>query len=248
MVVDLAGYGLSMFLVLCRIGACLMVMPGFSSARVPSRVRLFIAIALSTAVTPMILAGENIGEKAAIDLAPLIFNEVLIGSIIGLVSRVYIAALEFTGASISSYIGLQGLNPGIETDDAAPALSLLITATATLLVLLMDLHQVLITTLISSYSRMPIAASADPQTSLHIVTTAIQTAFFLGLQVSGPFIVYGILVNIMFAILGKLIPQVPSFFVSVPFLIGGGLVVLHLLVGEMLLLFGKGIADSLAQL
>lgn len=52
----------------------------------------------------------------------------------------------------------------------------------------------------------------------------------------------------MFAILGKLIPQVPSFFVSVPFLIGGGLVLLHLLVGEMLLLFGKGIADSLAQL
>ena len=35
---------LAAFLIFCRIGACLMLMPGFSSARVPLQVRLFVAV------------------------------------------------------------------------------------------------------------------------------------------------------------------------------------------------------------
>ena len=41
------------FVVFSRIGACLMFMPGFSSPRVPVQVRLFIAIAVSLALTPL---------------------------------------------------------------------------------------------------------------------------------------------------------------------------------------------------
>jgi flagellar biosynthetic protein FliR len=43
---------LATFLLFCRIGACLMVMPGFSSPRVPMRVRLFVAIAVTLALAP----------------------------------------------------------------------------------------------------------------------------------------------------------------------------------------------------
>ena len=46
---------LLVFLVFCRIGGCLMLMPGFSSPRVPVQVRLFIAIAVTLALTPLLL-------------------------------------------------------------------------------------------------------------------------------------------------------------------------------------------------
>ena len=35
---------LAVFLIFCRIGACLLIIPGFSSNHVPVKVRLFIAI------------------------------------------------------------------------------------------------------------------------------------------------------------------------------------------------------------
>ena len=40
---------LLVFLAFCRIGGCLMLMPGFASSRVPVNVRLFIAIAVTSA-------------------------------------------------------------------------------------------------------------------------------------------------------------------------------------------------------
>jgi flagellar biosynthesis protein FliR len=43
------------FLAFCRIGGCLMLMPGFSSSRVPVHVRLFIAVALTLALAPLLL-------------------------------------------------------------------------------------------------------------------------------------------------------------------------------------------------
>lgn len=40
------------FVLFCRIGGCLMLMPGFSSNRVPVNVRLFIAFSATLALTP----------------------------------------------------------------------------------------------------------------------------------------------------------------------------------------------------
>src|SRR5690606_31883263 len=46
---------LSTFLLFCRIGGCLMLMPGFASPRVPAQIRLFIAIAVTLALAPLLL-------------------------------------------------------------------------------------------------------------------------------------------------------------------------------------------------
>src|SRR5690606_40216033 len=41
---------LAAFLAFCRIGACMMLMPGLGSARVPMQVRLFLAVSVSLAL------------------------------------------------------------------------------------------------------------------------------------------------------------------------------------------------------
>ena len=43
------------FLLFCRIGGCLMFMPGFSSSRVPVQARLFLAVATTLALAPLLL-------------------------------------------------------------------------------------------------------------------------------------------------------------------------------------------------
>ena len=44
MISGLADSVLVTFIVFCRIGACLMFVPGYSSVNVPAQVRLFIAL------------------------------------------------------------------------------------------------------------------------------------------------------------------------------------------------------------
>jgi flagellar biosynthesis protein FliR len=248
MPVDLDEYVLSVFLVLCRIGACLMQLPGFSSARVPARVRLFIAIALAFIVTPMLSGVDTLKSIAPGMLLATIFAECLVGTSVGLVSRVYVAALEFAASAISNFIGLSGLGTGIDHDEPAASVSTLITVAATAVLLILDFHRIMITVLVESYITVPVGAVPNAAASLRLLVDTLGSAFMLGVQVSGPFIIYGILVNLMFGILGKLIPQVPSYFISVPFLAIGGLVIIYFSFAQMMVMFARATGAALSRL
>jgi flagellar biosynthetic protein FliR len=51
-------------LIFCRIGGCLMLMPGFSSPRIPVRARLFVALSLSLALSPLLVDAVRQGVTA----------------------------------------------------------------------------------------------------------------------------------------------------------------------------------------
>ena len=55
MSVELSELVFSLFLIFCRFGSCLLLMPGFSSSRVPLQVRLFLSLAVSVALSPALL-------------------------------------------------------------------------------------------------------------------------------------------------------------------------------------------------
>ncbi|MGO4781228.1 flagellar biosynthetic protein FliR, partial [Lysobacter sp. 2RAB21] len=46
---------LTVFLIFCRVGAGMMMAPGLSSSRIPMNVRLFLALTVSLAVSPLIM-------------------------------------------------------------------------------------------------------------------------------------------------------------------------------------------------
>ncbi len=54
MISDPQGTILTLFLAFCRIGACVMVLPGFSSGRIPQQIRVLVAVALSMAILPVL--------------------------------------------------------------------------------------------------------------------------------------------------------------------------------------------------
>ena len=53
---SLSGSVLATFLIFCRIGTCLMLVPGYSSSNVPVQVRLFLAISVTLMLTPLLEA------------------------------------------------------------------------------------------------------------------------------------------------------------------------------------------------
>ncbi len=245
---ELDEYATGVILILCRIGTMLMLSPGFGTARVPGRVRLYLALALALAAAPSVLDGSTLKLARGGLLLSFVMAECIVGAVIGLVCRFYIAALEFMMSAVSNYIGLTALAGGIDNEEPAPSLSTLVAITATLLILILDFHHILIRTGLDSYGRIPLGVMVEPGFSLRLLTSTLNVAFLISLQVTGPFIVYALLVNVLFGILGKLIPQVPSYFVSIPFLLMGGLFFLYLMVPEMLRIYFDAFNTSLTNL
>ena len=180
----------ALFLIFCRIGTCLMLMPGFSSSRIPAQVRLFlslaISLALSPALSPIILPQIEpllVGASDA-DRLHLIASELLNGFFIGLLGRVFLIALSFAGHVIANAIGMgQAMGPVFE-DGPDPTISTLITFTATTLIFVLNLHAEIARALVASYSAMPAANGFSIQASLINIADNLDEAFMLCLRIS----------------------------------------------------------------
>ena len=217
--------------VFCRFGGCLLVLPGLSSARIPVSVRLYFALALSAAMVPNISLGDDVevepGRRDVGLLLSLVLTETSIGLTFGLVARFLVAAVRFAGTAITNFIGL-GTLPGLVADDIEPnpALSSFLAMTATLIIFLTDLHLQTLAALVATYDVLPAGALLSAGEALRMLVNATTVSFLLALKISAPFLVYGIVVNFLFGIASRFTPQIPAYFVSIPFLILGGLLLL----------------------
>jgi flagellar biosynthetic protein FliR len=58
-----------------------------------------------------------------------------------------------------------------------------------------------------------------------------------------PFVAYAILVNLGTGLVNKLTPQIPIYFISLPFIITGGLVLMYFAIGNFLSLYADGLVS-----
>lgn len=231
---------IAVFLIYCRIGACLMIVPGFGSARISAHIRLFIALAVSLAVSPLLLKQvvSAIPDATPATMVLLIAAELLIGLTIGFIGRVFLAALQTLGtfAAMSMNFSPMAGMP-IDGGEPVPALVNLMTMTAVVLVFLSGLHWQMIAGLIDSYQVVPPAMIFSIQDSLVQATDALQEAFLLALRICSPFVIYAVVVNLSLGLANKLTPQIPIYFIAMPFVIAGGLFLVMFIFGEMMGIF-----------
>jgi flagellar biosynthesis protein FliR len=231
---------LGVFLIFCRIGGCLMLAPGFSSNRIPVQIRLFIALATSLALAPVILDKVRSGISSQAPAVTLVWigSELLTGILIGLLGRVYFLALQTMLSGVATALSLSSI-PGTPIEDSEPSapISSLIMMVATTVLFLSDLHWELLRGLIASYSRLPPGEGFGARLSLTQLVDQIGVAFVLALRISSPFILYSVVVNLAVGLTNKLTPQIPVFFIATPFIMIGGLLVMYFAAHDYVLLF-----------
>jgi flagellar biosynthetic protein FliR len=240
---------LYVFFLFCRIGGCMMLMPGISSTRIPMQVRLFIAIAVTLALTPLLLPtmAKALPDPAPVGALLMVVSETAIGGLIGVMARIFFLALQFMATAAAMYVGYGNMSGApIEDPDPQPSFAILITLTATLLLFLTDQHWEILRALVASYSALPIGQPVATQFSVIKLADVTSNAFILGLQISAPFLVYSLIVNLMVGIANKLTPQIPVYFISIPFVLAGGLFTHYFTVGEFLRVFITGFTAWLA--
>jgi flagellar biosynthetic protein FliR len=233
---------LGAFLAFCRVGACFMIMPGFSNARVPMQVRLFVAVAVSLALfLPLSDVILPFAESTPDMLFKTIASELLTGALIGILARLYLLALEFMGNAISMMMGFSNLGGSLALEsEPQAALGGLLSFAALLILFLLDFHLEIIKALITSYQVAPPDILFDPQSALVDVTNTISQSFFVIFRLGSPFVAYAILVNLGIGLINKLTPQIPIYFVSLPFVVTGGLLLMYFAIGNFLSLYADG--------
>ncbi|MTH98275.1 flagellar biosynthesis protein FliR [Roseibium sp. RKSG952] len=234
---------LSVFLLFCRIAGCLMIIPGFGTTRVPARIRLFVALGVTLALSPALvpemqraLPDEKLGT-----VFQLIINEVVVGLLIGLLGRSFLAALETLATLVSMAIGLSNL-PGaaVESNEALPPIANLLTLTATAMVFITNQHWEVLRGLAASYTAIPPGAGISTLGAVERFAQQLADAFLLALRVVSPFVIYTVIINLAIGLVNKLTPQIPAYFVGIPFIIAGGLYLLFLISSEAIALFLDG--------
>lgn len=240
---------LAVFILFCRVGTCVMLMPTFSSTRIPPRIRLFLAIGVTLVLAPLLVEEIQAALTGASlrAMAGILISEILIGAMIGIVGRLFFLALETLANAATLAIGF-GAVPGtaIENPDPQPALVSLVTISAVVLLFVTDQHWEILRGLSASYEVLPIAEPFGPQVALMRVANALADGFLVALRVTSPFIIYAVVVNLAIGITNKLTPQIPVYFISLPLLLLGGLLLLWFIAPEMLHLFVDGFSAWLA--
>ena len=226
-------------LIFSRIGSAVMIMPGIGDSFVSPEVRLLFALALSFVVTPVLAPSLPPAPDTAVGYILLVGSETILGIFIGTVMRTLMAALDTAGMIVSMQTGFANvmvLNPAAGSQGSIAGA--LYSMTGTLLIMVTDLHHMLLATIFQSYEVFPASTSLpDTGEMLEVIAKIIDLAFKTGFQMAIPFIVVGILMQIGFGLLGRLMPQVQVFFLALPAQVIIGLITLTMTFSAGILLW-----------
>jgi flagellar biosynthetic protein FliR len=226
-----------------------MLLPGVGELSVPSRVRLTIALVLTAILLPAHQKAYVVDLKTFGPALILLFQELIVGAVLGFTARLAISALQVTGTIVAQQLGLGFVTAVDPTQNEQGALvGNFLTLLGVALVFATDLHHLVIVAMNDSYSifapgELPLMGDAAQH-----VTRVITTAFRIGVQLSAPFLVFGLLFNLGLGVLSRLMPQMQVFFIGLPLSILLGLLLLVLVIGAMMGTFVGYLEGVLADL
>jgi flagellar biosynthetic protein FliR len=215
-------------LVFSRCTAMLVIFPIFSTSNIPLQLRValgaLLAYFISATLPPAVVAGLTIWG-----LIGLLVMETCVGLLLGFVGRILFYALDVAGSAMATEMGLMltaDFNPFSSARSDAPAMTLNLLAIT--LFLSLDLHHWFLLGLQRTYSFVPIGGAHLSAAVLTDVVERTSGLFLIALQIAAPVIAVSFIIALVFAVLGRAVPQMNVFSESFAFRTMGGLIVFGL--------------------
>jgi flagellar biosynthesis protein FliR len=222
-------------LVFARIGAMVMLLPGFGESNIPVRIKLAIALLLTLIILPLHRSAYQVDMTSMTSLLVLMLYEIVIGIVLGATARVTLSALSVAGSVIAQQLGL-GFVTAVDPTQGQQGLLIgnFLTILGLTLLFATDSHYLVISALNDSYrifSPGELVSSGDVAA---LATRAFAAAFKIGMQLSAPFLVFGLVFNLGLGVLARLMPQMQVYFVGVPLSIMVGFLIFALVIAAMM--------------
>ena len=236
-------------LVFARIGTMLMLLPGLGETSVPARIRLTAALVLAAVLLPLHRDAYHLDLQALGPVAAMLAREILIGGMLGMTARLAMSAVQIAGSVIAQQLGL-GFVTAIDPTqgEQGALLGNFLSLLGITLIFTTNLHYLVIAALNDSYTLFAPGIVPLPGDMAALTTRTIAAAFRIGVQLSAPFLVFGLLFNIGLGVLSRLMPQMQVYFIGLPLSIMVGLIIFVLVLGAMMTTYLGSIEDVLHQL
>lgn len=236
-------------LLFTRIGAILMLMPALGEDMIPMRMRLSFALAFTLVVYPLLSPSLPAMPEDVIDIIGLIFHELAIGIILGAIVRITVMATQVAGAIIAFQTGLSSAMAAdpTQTGIQGAVFGSFLSFVGMVLIFATDLHHMALAATYDSYMVFPLDAPLMFDDAAQMAIRTVASAFTIGIQISAPFIVFGLVFNLGAGILARLMPALQVFFVLMPANIIIGLVLFAMLLTMMMGWYIAGFENHLAM-
>jgi flagellar biosynthetic protein FliR len=236
-------------LMFSRIGAIMMLMPGLGETMIPARMRLSFALAFTLVVYPLLAPNLPSMPVDMMAIVGLIFHELAIGLMLGAIARITVMATQVAGAVIAFQSGLSAAmaadptQAGVQGAVFGSFLSFL----GVTLIFATDLHHVALAATYDSYQVFGVSDPLMFDDAAQLALRTVASAFTIGIQMSAPFIVFGLVFNLGAGILARLMPALQVFFLLMPANVLMGLILFALLLTMMMGWYIAGFENHLAM-
>jgi len=226
-------------LLFARVGTMLMLIPALGEQIIPARLRLGFALAFSLVLYPLLSPNLPPLPADIPSMLVLLLHEIAVGLIIGGLARILVMGTQVAGSVIAFQTGLsvaQAADPtngGIQGAIIGSFLSFL----GITLIFATDLHHLALAAIHDSYMIFSPTTTLMFDDAAQMAIETVAGAFVIGVQMSAPFIVFGLVFYLGVGILGRLMPQLQVFFIAMPATISVGLILMAILLAMMIGLY-----------
>jgi len=202
------------FLIFCRIGSGIMLLPGFGESYVSQRVRLVLALMITLLLTPVLGKTFPPMPSSSLALALLVIIEIITGIFIGSICNILISVTHIAGMIFSFQSGISSAVIFDATQNSQGSLVGNFFGLATIVLLFItDLHHMMLRGITQSYSVFIPGHFLPLQDAVNTVVRLTSETFIMAVQISAPFIVIGTLLFLGAGVISRLMPTVQVFFI-----------------------------------
>ena len=215
-------------LIMFRTGALFMTVPIFGHISIPRILRVWLILILSFLIFPSAVVSEIRPPATTFHLAVVILTEFAIGFAIGFAVIILFAAIQFAGHMIGLQMGLAVAS--VMDPMSAERISIIgefYYLFSLLVFLLINGHHFVIEALVRSFELIPVGGGMFEGGLGEYILDLTGNLFIVAVKLAAPVIITLFIVNVVFGIVARTVPQMNVFIVGFPLALGIGLIMIR---------------------
>jgi flagellar biosynthetic protein FliR len=233
---------------LTRILGLIAAAPLFGNVSIPAMLKICFALLLAMIVAPGLHDMPAV-EPFSLPGILILTQQLVIGLAMGFAMRIVFACAEMAGEIVSLTMGLgfaTFFDP--QSQGRSSAISQFMSLLMLMIYLAMNIHLMMIASLVDSFQTMPIAASPLGAHNMQLIALWGGRIFSTGVQLSLPIVAALLITNIAMGILTRAAPQLNLFGIGFPVALGAGFIMIALTLPYLSTPIGRLLTDGIEMI